>query len=364
MLEALLKLEELQAPAMLGFVQDVLAGIHRRNNYLGPTLLPARRVDDLRYEYIVGADNIPVAAHVVQFDSPSPTGRRLGALTRVTGELLTAKYKLSLKPSELQAIQRALASGVDVEVKNALRAIFDDAERILAALAARVELMRWQALTTGKVVYTSADLNVELDYGLPAGNVFEAEVKWDQPDAKPLSDLMRVCDYMAETYGVRPARAVIHTKNWNELLRSEEARLWVHGATQVGGVPTRPVTSAELRTLLTALELPAFAIYDVKVQVEDPVTGALTEQFLLPEDTVVLLPPSNVELGWTLFGPTPTEVLNVAGYGDALKQMTEAPRYVVRVYAEGNDTPTVWTLGEVTAAPAIPGIKYVAILKV
>ena len=365
----LLKLEELQAPALLGYVESKLAEIHHRRNYLGPTILPSDRVEDLSFEYIVGADRVPVAAHIVEYDSPSPVGRRTGRWDKVSGELLVSKVKLSIRPKELLLLRRALESNSREELKRAIRVIYDDVENVVAALAARVEWLRWQALATGKVLYNSDGIVVELDYHLPETNVFVTQTDWsDLDNATPLSDLMALCDAIEQATGVRPARAVCRLTTWNELIMNKkETKNWVHGAvvTEGGTVYTtnRPVTKPELMQLLTALNLPAFTTYDVKVRVEDPITKTVTEQYLIPENTVVLLPPSSVEVGRTLFGPTPTEVMDVAGYGTALRTLTEAPRYVVRIYEEGGDTPTIWTLGEVVAVPALPGINYVGILK-
>lgn len=358
----LLKLEELHPATLLGFIGDRLAAIHSRSNYLGPTLLPGRRVDTIEYEYILGGRNIPVAARIVDFNSPSPGGRRVGRLEKVTGELLTIKQKLDVDAKTLLRIQQALNSTAPNAVKQAIQAIYDDVENVLASLAARVEWLRWQALSTGKVLYNADGVVIELDYRLPTDNEMWVSTSWaDSVTATPLEDLMTACDAIEQATGVRPARAVCHSSTWKELITAKQTREWVFGPF-VDTTKVRPVLESEALALLDQLRLPRFAIYDVKVQVEDPVTGTVSAQYLLPEDTIVLLPPTNVELGETLFGPTPFEVFNVQGVADVVREITEAPGYVVLVVKEGDDPGRLVTRGEVTAVPAIPGIQYVGIL--
>lgn len=365
----ILNLDIFKAPAMLGFVEDRIREIHARSQYLGPTILPSKRVSDLQWEYVKGYGSVPVMARIVDFGSPSPIGRRRGRMELVRGELVTIKEKYEIDVKTLLKLRRALASGVESEIRDALQTIFDDVDRVLSSLAARVEWMRWQALTTGIVTYADSGITVELNYGLPQTNVAYASVPWSNvQNATPLTDLRNLCDTIQQLTGVRPARAVARLATWNELLWNEkETRSWIHGSlVDAAGnrilASDRPVLPTELRGLLAQLELPAFAIYDLMAGVEDPATKVVQEVPFIPDNVVVLLPPSNVEVGFTLFGPTPSEVFNEAGYGDAIKEMTEAPRYVVRIYKEGNDPGIVWTQGEVTAVPTLQGIQYVGVL--
>lgn len=357
-----LNLDVFKAPAMLGYVKDQVEQLHHRSKYLGPTILPRKRVEDLEWSYIKGYGNVPVMAEVVDFGSPSPIGTRRGRMEKVSGELVTIKRKYEIDVKTLQKLQRALASNAPAELKDALRAIFDDVDRVLANLAARVEYMRWQALTTGKVSFVHEDVEVTIDYGLPETNVLQVDTPWsDIENATPITDLMNLVDTIETATGVRPARAVCRRSTWNYLLRNKkEVQLWLHGTE----LRERLATPRELNDLLAEYDLPAFAIYEVKVAAEDRLTKTVTEIPLVPEDVVVLLPPSTVEVGNTLFGPTPTEVFDIAGYGTAIKEIQEGPDYIVRIYREGNDPGVVFVAGECTAVPTLPGIQYIGVLKV
>lgn len=369
MLEQLLALEELHPATLLGFVEDRLAAIHARANYLGPTILPARTIDDVGFEYIAGSGAAPVAAHIVEYDSPSPSARRVGRLDRITGDLVTAKAKLEVNAKTLLKLNRALSAGSPEDIRRAVSAIYDDVETVLSALAARVELMRWQALTTGQVTYAGNGVTIQLDYQLPGDNRFNASTPWTNlVNSTPLDDLMEACDTLERTTGVRPTRAVCHPNAWSLMVRSRQVRDYAFGAfSDAAGNTltfTRPVFENEMIGLLEQLRLPRFAVYGVQVQIEDPLTLELTTNPLVPPNVVVLLPPANVPVGETLFGPTPSEVLNTRGVGNVLRQMTEAPRYVVLVVKEGDDPGRLVTRGEVTAVPTLPGIRYVGVLTV
>ncbi len=358
MLEVL-SLPEFKAPTMLSYVEDRSAQIHAMENYLGRTLLPIRSVQDREWEYLKGGGEIPIMAELTDFGSPAPVGGRAARLEKVTGPLVTIKRKYPMDVATLDAIQRALRSGAPAEYKAAVRAAFNDTDRVIRNIVARHEYIRWQALTTGRVTYTDErGIVVSLDYGFPTvTNTFYASVDWsDTENATPLTDLMQACDTMEQVWGVRPARAVARRLDWSRLLRNKaEAQLWVHGSDLQG----RPLMQNELNTILAEMDLPSFVVYETKVREEDPQTKAVREIELLPEGMILLLPPSNVPIGESLIGPTPTEVWNSDGYADGIIRMETRPELVVRIYKEGNDPGVVWTLGESTMAPTLPGIQNV-----
>lgn len=358
MLEVL-NLSEFKAPAMLSYVEDKTAEIHNAENYLGPTLLPVRSVEDREWEYLKGSGGIPIMAEVVDFSSPAPVGGREARLEKVSGPLITIKRKYPLDVETLYTIQRAMRSGASAEYKAAIRKVFDDTDRVIRNILARHEYIRWQALTTGTVSYTDErGVVVNLDYHFPATtNTFYASTDWaNVTAATPLTDLMTACDAMEKEWGVRPTRAVCRRQDWSRLLRNQaEAQLWVHGT----DLRARPLTQTELNNLLAEMDLPSFVVYESRVRSEDPQTKAITELDLLPEGMILLLPPTNVQIGESLIGPTPTEVWNSDGYGDGIIRMESRPELVVRIYKEGNDPGVVWTLGESTMAPTLPGIQYV-----
>lgn len=358
MLEVL-NLPVFRAPAMLAYVEDQTAQTHAMENYLGRTLLPVRAVEDREWKYLKGSGDIPIMAELTDFGSPAPVGGRAAKLEEVTGPLVTIKRKYPMDVETLYGIQRAGRSGAAAEYKAAVRKAFNDTDRVIRNIVARHEHIRWQALTTGLVSYSDGSgIVVNLDYGFPAAtNTFYANVDWeDTVNATPLTDLMAACDTMEQTWGVRPARAVARRKDWSRLLRNaKEAQLWSHGTDQ----KDRPLMQSELNAILSEMDLPSFVIYETKVRQEDPQTKAVTELDLLPEGMILLLPPGNVAVGESLIGPTPTEVWNTDGYADGIIRTETRPELVVRIYKEGNDPGIVWTLGESTMAPTLPGIHYV-----
>jgi len=365
-MEELLNLKEFRAPRLLGYVEAKLTQVHHRNQYLGPTLLPTERTDDLEFEYLRGHGEIPVMASIVDFSSPAPVASRVSQMDKVSGELVTMKQKIDLNVKQAQRIQRAMRSGAPNEMKDAVRRMYNDVDRVVASLAARVERLRWQALADAEVLYRTPEMEVRLDYQRPAVNVLTTSTDWSNfGAATPLTDLRTLCDTIAEESGVRPTRAICRSATWSELLWNEnETKEWIHGrvlddtGAQTFGT-TRPVLDGELQTLLRQMNLPDFVTYDVKVMVEDPRTKERHTIPLVPENCIILLPPPNVQVGQTLFGPTPAQIWNQQGYQTAIRELSEPPRFVVRVYKEGEDPGVVWTLGEATAVPQMMGIDYV-----
>lgn len=358
----ILELKELAPETLVAYVTNRAEEFHQAENYLGPQLLPARPIEDLEWAYIVGAKGVPVMAEVVDYSSPAPIRSRRGEVRLVQGNLLAIKRKYPVDVKLLAKLERILRSRFTPrEYAQAISEMYDDVDRVIRNILARQEWMRWKVLTTGRLEYTDeAGMTVELDYGLPADkNVKYVNVGWSDPNnSKPISDLIAFCDAFEEEYGVRPARAVCRRSVYSYLLQSAESKEYFFGHSEVA----RPLSPAEFNELLASFNLPGFAVYNVKVAEEDPRTGQVTEEELIPDDLVVLLPPSNVELGFLAVGPTPTEIMNAAGYGDLVSRLERRPECLVRIYKEGEDPGVIFTLGESACAPVVPQLHLVGIL--
>lgn len=360
----ILELREFAPETLVAYVQNRAEEIHQAENYLGPQLLPVRPIEDLEWAYLVGARGVPVMAEIVDYSSPAPIRSRRGEVRLVQGELLVIKRKYPVDVKLLAKLERVLRSRFTPrEYADAIAQMYDDVDLVIRNILARQEWMRWQVLVTGRLEYRDErGLVVELDYQRPSENVRRAAVDWsDKERADPIADLIAACDWFEEQYGVRPARAVCRRATFSKMLQARKVLEYLYG--RAAPQEPRPISPTELNELLNAYDLPGFAIYNAKVAVEDARTGAVTEQNLIPDDVVVLLPPSNVELGFLAVGPTPTEIMNAAGFGDLIQRLQRRPECVVRIYKEGEDPGVVYTLGESACAPVVPELHLVGILQ-
>jgi hypothetical protein len=349
----ILNIKELRAANLTQFAQDRYADINKRNRYIGPSILPAKTTTGLEWEIIKGSNGVPVMAGIHAMQAESGIASRRKQLQRLTGAIPDIKRKIPLDGSTLYKLRTQNLK--DPQVQEAVRQVYDDTEAMVASTAARIEWLRWKALIGGAFSYSENDIIIDVDFLMPAENKVTVDITWDNvATADWVSDLMAVCDAIQSTYGVRPTRAVAPQAVITYMLRNTNiATKYVFGST----FSDRLLTRGQLNALLTELNLPQFVSYDVKVAAEDPSTGVVTEERLLPSDKIVLLPPKNVPIGNTLFAPTLDVLLK-----SQLK--TEAPGIYAKAWTEGEDTPILWTKAEALAFPTVPGIDLVGTMTV
>ncbi len=349
----ILNIRELRAANLTQFAQDRFADINKRNRYIGPAILPAKTTSGLDWEIIKGASGVPIMAGIHAMQAESGIASRRKQLQRLTGSIPDIKRKIPLDGSTLYKLRTENIK--DPQVQQAVRQVYDDTETVVSAVAARIEWLRWKALVGGAFSYSENDIVIDVDFLMPSANKVTVDTKWDDTaHADWVADLMEVCDAIQSAYGVRPTRAVAPQAVISYMLRNVNvATKYVFGST----FSDRMMTRAQLNSLLSELNLPQFVAYDVKVASEDPSTGVVTEERLLPSDKIVLLPPSNVPIGNTLFAPTLDVLLK--------KQLkTEKPGIYAKAWTEGEDTPILWTKAEALAFPTVPGIDLVGTMTV
>jgi len=361
-MDKILNIRDLLVPNMVAFVRSRFADINRRNNYLGPTLLPAKTQSGLNWKYVKGASQTPVMASITAMGAESPIASRRKALTYIEGEIPDIKRKIAVDGSTLYELKTRTLK--DDELQRAIDEVYDDTEQMVAAVAARIEWLRWQALAVGSFSYTEDDVQISVDFQVPATNIIDVNTAlgygghyWtDTANSDFLLDLITLCDYIEDNKGVRPTRAVVPRAVLSDMLLNTKL-----GASEVFGstFANKMMVRAEFNSLMARYDLPTFVTYDVKVNEEDPDTKQLTESRLLPADTCILLPPASVNIGNTLFAPTLSSIM-----GDKNITKRESPGLYAKVWIEGEDTPVLWTKAEACAFPTLPSAELLGIMKV
>jgi len=354
------ELEELQPPALLGFVRNLLPV----PTYQGNSFLPPVTVDDVEFEYIKGFNDLPVMAHVITWDAEAPMGRRQAQGEKVQGELPPIKRKERISEKEILRFLQPRRGTADQQA--AVREVYARTARLVASIQARVEWLQLQALSEDKVIYNEGGIIISFDYGINPdqqidlvtqldGDATDVSAKYgpvwtDRANSKPVSDLMVLCDEVEDRTGARPARLVTSKTMAANLLFSAE----IKGFTYPLNAPDRPLTPAEVSDTLNRYNLPSVSTYDVKVRAEAH-DGTVTEVRTMAANKAFLLPGTNV--GNTLVGPTAEARILIGTPYQQLVSGIWANTY------QKDEPPSEWVKAAATIFPSMPDAHLIAQMK-
>jgi hypothetical protein len=307
--------------------------------YLGPTLFPAANVQDLTFEYFKTLNRLPVMATIQAYGAETPIASREG-IEKVRGEIPPIKRKINLNERYLIAIKREGLGDFEL-VRDKL---FSDLDSMIMSVQDRIEALRMEAVSSGKLTISENGVIMTVDYGVAEDHkdTLETTALWTASDtATPIDNMQEWVQQIVDDTGIKPARALTSNTVVANLLKNEQIRELIHGSEGA----TRAVALSQLNNLLTAMDLPTIATYNVKSRVE-AANGSLSTVRFFPEDKFVLLPEDPV--GETLYGPTAEALLSSAGI-----PVTETAGLFAQVYGE-EDPPALWTKVAATAIPTMP----------
>lgn len=307
--------------------------------YVGPTLFPLRTVNELTFEYWKDENRLPVMASVQAFGAEAEIASRDGA-EKVTGDIPTIKRKIPLNGRALVALRREGAGDIDF-VRNTL---YNDLDNMIDAVEARVEKMRIDAITTGKIELAENGVIMTVDYGVPAEHkeTLTGDSRWSIHDkATPITDIQEWTDKIVADTGIRPERALTSNTVVANLLKCAEVRQLIYG--DLGG--SRAISINQLNALMETMNLPRIATYDEQVR-RQKADGTYETLRFFPEDKFVLLP--GQPLGETLDGPTEDAML------DADIEATEIAGIYAAVYKQSMDPPVIETKAAACRIPTFP----------
>lgn len=344
---SLWELDLFQGPQFLGFVRSVPVP----QEFRGAEVLPNQTVFDLEVEMIRGAKNRPVMAHVITFDAEAPIGGKPGLGERIMMELPPIKRKERISEKELIRFLTPRAGTPDVQA--AIDGVYGVTRRLLDSVQARVEWLRWQALSEPTVAYDEGGVIVEFDYGFDADLQFDVGLDADLSDywddtvnADPIADLQHIQEVYQDKVGLPLATLWVSQKAVNYVLRNVKARELIRGS----GAATAQLAPTELNTLLELYNLPTFRTYDTRVY-NEALDGTISELRPLDYHKGVGVPA--VSIGATLWGPT-AESRGL--YGTALAN--EAPGVWAQLSVV-DDPPTEWVKAAAVAFPSVSNADHV-----
>lgn len=303
---------------------------------LGETLFPEVKHGTLEFEHLVGASSLPVVASVHAFDTEAEIGSREAAKQAL--EAAYIKRKMQITEKDLIALQ---FPRTQQEQQYLMQNVFGDIDNLVRGVKARVELMRMEALSTGKVTLNENGLNMSVDYHVPEEHqeTLAGTDLWTDSAADIIGDLERWADALDE----KPTRALTSNKILSQMLRNDKIIGYLFGKDS-GRIPTRQ----DLNAFLLQHDLPQIAVYDAKYRKQNE-NGSYTTARYFGENKFVMF--GSGTLGETLYGPTPEESRMLR---EGNEEVQNVDKVIAMVYEEGLDPVSTWTKAAATAIPSFP----------
>jgi hypothetical protein len=275
-------------PAELtGYARTALADLEI-NQFTLSRFLPSQTINDLDYRFTRGGEGLIEAATYRSYDAEAPLGSRPG-ITRTAGELPPLSRKIRL--GEYDRLKQRNLTG---EVQSL---IYSDTERMVRALAARIELARGDALLNGKVTIAENGVAASVDFGRNPGNAVTAPILWtDTANSKPIQDTLTWQQAYVDVNGDAPGIALTAKKNMYLLMQNAQIKNLVFPQ----GSTAAMVRNSDVNGVVGDYDLPEFQFYDAKVRV------AGVDTRVIPDNVVIFLPKgaSAQQLGRVLWGTT------------------------------------------------------------
>lgn len=332
---------------LTGLIREALADL-QVNRFTLSRWLPNVSVDDIAYEFTKGGGGLAETASFRSWDAESKIGRREG-IGKVMGELPPISEKIPLNEYDRLRLRK-----LDSNDERVLALIARDAQRIARNIGARFEAVRGQVLVNAQAPI--AELQQTVDFGRTAAHSVTAAVLWsDHTNGVPLTDLRSWVNTYEDTNGETPAvilapvGVVTHFGMCQQVIRQ------VYPLAPAGTAPM--LNTDQVNSVLRALDLPPFEIYDARVKV-DGVSTRIT-----PANAIALLPAAGAttasqptDLGATLLGTT-AEALEA----DYSLVASEQPGIVAATY-KSKDPIRLWTHAAAVGLPILrePNLTFKA----
>ena len=316
---------------------------------LGEALFPERKIEDIEFDMILGRGGLPVSASVHAFDTKTMLASRQG-IEKGIQSLSLIKRQIKITEKELIKIQNPRT---DAELAFVLSQLYNDSEKMVEGVKVRVEAMRMEVLSTGKIKIEENDVKVTIDYSVPAGN--QLPFNWSATTATPLVDMETLASAVETECGDRPTRALTSRKIMKAICANTSIKKAIFGTNS-----DKLVTLALLNDLLLQSELPALLVYEGKYKVEvakddtNP-TGFKTVRYF-PENVISMFGDST--LGETIYGLTAEEV-KLIGDGK-MEEASMVGNVFVGTYTS-IDPVGEFTKAAATAMPSFPHAEELGI---
>lgn len=309
-------------------------------------LFPVRKTEALEVKMIRGANNLPVSASIHAFDTETEIDQREKASYDLA-EMALIKRKRKLSEKEIIQLEQPRN---DAEEKEAIQRIYNDVDALQDSVLTRVEAMRGEAMSSGKLVINENGYKATIDYGVP--NAHKKEFTWSSGTPDILGNMDECVDKIVSDTGFTPTRVLTSKKILNVMLKDETIRKAIFGVNS-----DKLLSRKELNAFLQTLDLPQIATYDAKYRTLS-LDGKHTAKRYFAEDAFAFMPDG--DMGETLFGLT-AEELELRKKSDV--DITEIGNVILEHYAT-NDPVAKWIKAVATALVTFPCADQVFLGKV
>ncbi|ASO67790.1 major capsid protein [Streptococcus pyogenes] len=263
-------------------------------NTLGENAFPPKQQLGLKLSFIKGAAGKPVTLKAAAFDTKVPLRDRM-AVELLDEEMPFFKEAMVVKEADRQQLNILSQTKNNELIDTILASIYNDQATLIAGAKARLEAMRMEVLSKGKIHIQSNGVMKDIDYGLAGDQTTKPSKKWSEVTATPLKDIEGAIEKMAER-GFVPEAIIMNSKTFS-LIKNAENTLDVVKPMAPNGAA---VTKRDLNTYLED-ELQVKVILKDGMFVGDD--GESRKYF--PDGFATLVPNGN--LGYTVFGTTPEQ---------------------------------------------------------
>lgn len=265
--------------------------------FLGDELFPSTKQLGMDLSYIRGADNQPVALRPSAFDADViPRGRE--GFAEFQEEMPFYKESTYIDEKTRQKLLLVRGTNNPAYQDVIMNHIFANEAKLIDSAGIAREIVRMQALTTGKAKVAGNGIAKEYDYQMPENHIVKATAAWDKAGSNPLTDIRTAKREIARSTGKTVTRAVMNQATWDALVANEtlKSTLLANNA----NTATAVLLDNQVSQFLSANTQVVFAVYDKGY---NDAVGAYHSY--IPDGTVVFMPNGN--LGNTYFGTTPEE---------------------------------------------------------
>ncbi|QBX23717.1 major capsid protein [Streptococcus phage Javan146] len=264
-------------------------------NTLGENAFPPKQQLGLKLSFIKGAAGKPVTLKAAAFDTKVPLRDRM-AVELLDEEMPFFKEAMVVKEADRQQLNILSQTKNNELIDTILASIYNDQATLIAGAKARLEAMRMEVLSKGKIHISSNGVMKDIDYGMTEEQTTKVENKWsDATKATPLADITKAIEKMAER-GFVPEAIIMNSKTFS-LIKNADNTLDVVKPMAPNGAA---VTKRDLNTYLED-ELGLKILLKDGMFVGDD--GKAKKYF--PDGFATLVPNGN--LGYTVFGTTPEQ---------------------------------------------------------
>lgn len=305
-------------------------------SYLGDTLFPDVKTQNMKAEFYRLSDQrmLPTMAMVHALDTEAHIGQR-PTMEKVELEKMLIKEKIN----QSERVQMWLDNGADSN--NIVRYIFDDVARLAENVKTRTEVMKIEALCTGKISVKENNAKFDVDYNVPAANRISYD--WKDTTADILGDLQTLMDN-ARLAGQNITQLVTSTKVISLMRKNEGIQTAIYSALGKGTY----VSNTLLAQLLNDMYGVSIVTYDNYYRYEDK-KGVLQSKRYFDENKIIAISPlADGSLGRGLWGATPEE------RAQGMWTAKSASQYITTVMWQEVDPVAVWTKAAGMFIPVIP----------